>query len=123
MRTKTVLTMAAIAAAALVPTAAAEQADPAGKPKGKTVRVGDNFFSPDSLRVRPGTVITWKWPTLPGDVHDVYLTTRPKGVKRFHSALAASEYRYRRTLTKLGTYKMVCTIHAEMRMSVKVTRR
>jgi plastocyanin len=53
----------------------------------------------------------------------VYLTTRPKGVKRFHSALAASDYRYRRTLRKLGTYRMVCTIHTEMRMTVKVTRR
>ncbi len=60
----------------------------------KTVKIGDNFFSPDSLKVPKNAKVTWRWPKNPGDVHDVYLRKGPKGVKKFHSDLAASGYSF-----------------------------
>ena len=108
----------AVAALALTPAAAA-----AGhRPVKKTVKIGDNFFAPDHLKVPKGSKITWRWPSYAGDVHDVKLRKGPRGVKRFHSTLAASDYRFSRTLTKPGKYLVVCTIHAEMRMTIRVTR-
>lgn len=94
----------------------------AAKPVKRTVRVGDNFFAPESLRVPRNSTITWRWPSTPGDVHDVALRARPKGVKRFKSELSASDYSFRRKLVKPGKYSIVCTIHAEMRMTIRVRR-
>ena len=84
--------------------------------------MGDNFFSPKSLTVDRGSTITWKWPGADeaGDVHDVALTKGPKGVKKFQSEAAATDYTYKRKLTKSGTYKLVCTLHEEMRMTIRV---
>ena len=91
-------------------------------PAKKTVRVGDNFFSPKKLTVDRGTTVKWKWPGSDeaGDVHDVALTKGPKGVKKFQSEAAATDYSYKRKLTKPGTYRIVCTLHEEMRMTIKV---
>jgi plastocyanin len=81
-----------------------------------------NFFAPDALTVPKDTKIVWRWPSRPGDFHDVYLTRRPEGVKRFHSRLVASDFSFARKLRKPGRYRIVCTIHAAMTMSVKVRR-
>jgi plastocyanin len=118
----TVLAGAAIAALGLTAAATASAADPAPKPVAKTVKVRDNFYSPLKLTVPRNSAITWRWPTIAGDVHDVYLTKRPTGVKRFHSELAASDYSFKRKLKAAGTYKIVCTIHEEMSMTIKVRK-
>jgi plastocyanin len=86
------------------------------------VKVRDNYFGPDSLKVAKGTKVVWRWPSSPGDVHDVYLARKPKGVKRFHSLPVASDYSFARKLKKPGRYKVICTLHEEMKMSVKVRR-
>ena len=88
----------------------------------KTVKVRDNFFAPDALKVPVGSKITWRWPTNPGDVHDVKLRTAPKGVKKFKSDFASSSYSYAKTLKKPGKYFLVCTIHEEMTMTIRVTK-
>ena len=88
----------------------------------KTVKVRDNFFAPDALKVPAGSKITWRWPTNPGDVHDVKLRTAPKGVKKFKSDFASSSYSYAKTLKKPGKYFLVCTIHEEMVMTIRVTK-
>jgi plastocyanin len=92
------------------------------KPVKKIVKVGDNFFAPDSLKVPKGSKVTWRWPKNPGDVHDVKLRSGPKGVKKFHSDLAASDYSFARTLKTPGKYLVICTIHEEMTMTIRVTR-
>ena len=53
----------------------------------KTVRIGDNYYLPDAVKVKRGTIVTWNWPGFDeaGDVHDVKLKSGPKGVKKFHS--------------------------------------
>jgi plastocyanin len=130
MRIKVVLATVAVAAVSLVPAASAERAEPSAVPK-KTVQVRDYFFASggkvlsldNRLTVRPDTYILWVWPHVGGDLHDVKLVRRPAGVKRFHSELAASDYRYRRKLTKVGRYRMICTLHPDqMVMNVRVRR-
>jgi plastocyanin len=107
------------AVAALLGVAAAD----AGAPKPKSVEVADNYYLPAKLTVNKGTVVTWKWPDdIAIDVHDVKLKTAPKGVKKWQSDPASSGYRYKRTFKKPGKYFIVCTLHEEMTMSIKVRR-
>ncbi|HWK27906.1 MAG TPA: plastocyanin/azurin family copper-binding protein [Solirubrobacter sp.] len=90
----------------------------------KTVKIGDNYFAPKKLTVARGTTVTWKWPGFDeaGDVHDVKLKSGPKGVKKFHSEAASTDYSFKRKLTVPGTYRIVCTLHEEMRMTIKVRK-
>jgi plastocyanin len=92
--------------------------------KRKTVLVRDYYFSPHALKVKRGTKITWKWPGAgeTGDVHDVKLKKGPRGVKHFHSHIAASDYHYTRKLTKPGTYRIICTIHHGMKLKIVVRK-
>jgi plastocyanin len=112
---------AIVAGVALVLSAAPAQA---GKPKGKTVRIYDNYFLADELTVKRDTVVTWRWPGYDqaGDVHDVKLKSAPKGVKKFHSEAAATDYTFKRKLRRPGVYKIVCTLHDDMRMRIRVKR-
>ena len=108
----------ALGALVLAPVAISQ----AAKPVKKTIKVGDNFFAPDALKVPKGSKITWRWPTNPGDVHDVKLRSGPKGVKKFQSDFAASGYSFAKTLKKPGKYVVICTIHEEMTMTIRVQR-
>jgi plastocyanin len=99
-------------------------AAPAQAARHKTIRIGDNYFAPDSVKVKKGTIVTWKWPGFDeaGDVHDVKLKSGPRGVKKFHSEPASSDYSFKRKLRVAGRYKIVCTLHEDMRMTIRVRR-
>ncbi len=57
------------------------------------------------MTVKKGTKVTWKWTgKLP---HNVTVISGPK---KFHSA-TQTKGSFAQTLTKPGTYKIVCTIH------------
>ena len=88
----------------------------------KTVNLGDNYYAPEILKVKRGTTVTWRWPDEAGDVHDVKLRSGPKGVKKFHSEAASTDFSFKRKLKVAGTYKLVCTLHHEMRMTIKVRK-
>ena len=108
-------------------TAIAPPATPAAPAHGaakKTVNLGDNYYTPEILKVKRGTTVTWKWPGFEqaGDVHDVKLKSGPKGVKKFHSEAASTDFSFKRKLKVAGTYKLVCTLHHEMRMTIKVRK-
>jgi plastocyanin len=125
-RLSTVLTVAAVAVAGLVPALAAGPA--AGrttttKTPRKTIKIGDNFYAPTKVTVNAGTLVTWKWPAVTGDTHDVKLGKGPKGAKKFHSAEAGSDYSFSRKLTVPGTYKIICTLHADMRATIIVRKK
>ena len=102
--------------------AALQCAAPAHGAARKTVTVGDNYFTPQTLTVKRGTTVTWRWPGYDGagDVHDVGLVAGPKGVKRFRSEAAATDYRFSRRLTVPGTYRLDCSLHHAMRKTLKV---
>jgi plastocyanin len=112
-----VASVLAIAGAALVAAPAT-----AAAPKPRTVKIADNYYLPAKLTVRPGTTIKWRWPAEAGDVHDVKLKSGPSGVRKFHSDPASAGYTFKRTLKKTGRYKIVCTLHEEMRMTITVRR-
>ena len=114
MRTR--LLVAVLAGAVLV------SAAPAQAVTRKTVKVRDNYFLPDALTVKRGTVVVWRWPGFEeaGDVHDVKLKSGPEGVRKFHSEAAATDYSFKRRLWVKGRYRIVCTLHEEMRMSIRV---
>jgi plastocyanin len=107
-----------VAGAALLSVAPAQAA------KSRTVRIHDNYFVKDNLTVKRGTTVVWRWPSAleSGDVHDVKLKSGPKGVKKFHSEAAATDFSFRRTLRKPGRYRIVCTLHEEMKMTIRVRR-
>jgi plastocyanin len=105
---KTYLAAAFVAAAAL-----------GGTPT-KTIKVGDDYYGPAKVTVKRGTTVKWTWLADNADSHDVKLTRAPKGVKRFHSASAASDYTYSRKLTVPGTYRILCTLHQDMTMTITV---
>jgi plastocyanin len=88
----------------------------------KTVKVADNFYAPKRLTVAKDTTIKWKWSNRNADSHDVYLSKKPKGVKRFQSAPAATFFTYKKKLKRAGTYKILCTFHENMTMRIDVTR-
>ena len=48
--------------------------------------------------------MTWSWPGFDqaGDVHDVKLRSGPKGVRKFQSEAAATDYTFKRKLRKPG---------------------
>jgi plastocyanin len=107
------------AVAALLSAAAAD----AGAPRPKSVEVADNYYLPDKLTIAKGARVTWKWPDdIAIDVHDVKLKSAPKGVRKWQSEPASSGYRYKRTFKKPGTYKIICTLHEEMTMTIRVRR-
>ena len=114
MRLAPVLALAGAALGAAPATAAA--------PKPKTVKIADNYYLPAKLTIKPETKVVWRWPAEAGDVHDVKLKSAPKGVKRFHSEPASAGYSFKRTLEKPGRYRIVCTLHEEMTMTITVSR-
>jgi plastocyanin len=113
VRVATALIVAGVALASAAPAQA-----------GKTVRIYDNYYLADDLTVKRGAVVTWRWPGAgaAGDVHDVKLKSGPKGVKKFQSEAAATDYRFRRKLKVPGRYRIVCTLHDEMTMKIRVKR-
>jgi plastocyanin len=93
------------------------------KPVKRTVKVRDYYLSPTKLKVPPRSTITWKWPSLEneGDSHNVSLRKKPKGVKRWESEIASSDYSFKRKLRKKGKYVVICTLHPDdMRMTIRV---
>jgi plastocyanin len=81
---------------------------------GKSVNVGDSFYGPKSLSVGKGTSVTWSWSgTL---LHNVKVH---KGPATFKSRTQIRGT-YRHTFSTRGTYKLYCTLHPNMTMTVVV---
>jgi plastocyanin len=113
-----------LAGAAAVAAAPASAGVPDGvrKPQKRTVDVVDNYYGPKKLTVNLKSRITWKWTDEAADVHDVKLTSAPKGFKKFQTEPGSAGFTYSKTLTKPGTYRFICTFHEEdnMRMTIVV---
>jgi plastocyanin len=106
----------ALAVAAALVLVAALGAAGAGAASSPKVQLGDNFFKPTKLTVTAGTTVTWNWTG--SNTHNVSVTSGPQ---KFRSPDQASGS-YTRTLTKTGTYKIVCTFHPGMVMTLKVKK-
>ncbi len=79
-----------------------------------TVTVADFSFSPSTLTVHPGDVITWTWSS---GSHTTTSTTLPTGAPTWDQAINATNTSYSYTAPSiLGTYNYKCTPHAGMGM-------
>ena len=99
-----VVALAAVAGAVAIPAFGAT----------RTVSVKDNFFSPKSVSVKRGTTVRWVWRG--SAPHNVTVTSGPK---KFH-ARTQTKGSFKATPHTKGTYRIVCTIHAGMSMTLKV---
>jgi plastocyanin len=84
-------------------------------PKTVTVAVKDNFYSPKKVAVAVGDKVTWKWKGF--SIHDVKVV---KGPQKFESKKQSSGT-FSRVIKKPGAYRIVCTLHPGMEMSLKAT--
>jgi plastocyanin len=106
--------LAAIGAAlALVGVLGAGMAGAAGPPK---VSLGDNFFKPTKLTVNAGDKVTFVWTG--SNTHNVKVTSGPEKFKSQNQSSGT----YSHTFVKPGTYKIVCTFHPGMTMTLKVRK-
>ena len=105
-----VLLLAALAATLLVAAPALS--------KRKSVEVDDNYFvhkgSPPTVRVNRGDTVEWEWEGR--NPHNVTVT---RGPVKFHSR-TQRKGTYEKRMKRSGTYKIVCTIHAGMKMTLRV---
>jgi plastocyanin len=113
----------AVAFGVLATAGSADSHAKAAKPK--IVKVKDDFYTPDSVRVRKRGRVRWKWTPVFNN-HDVTLLKGPRGVKKrdFRSQTTSSpDYRFTRRFKKAGKYRFYCTVHPDvMRMKVVVRR-
>ena len=87
----------------------------------RNVKIGDDYFvrsgSVPTITVTKGTTVKWNWRG--SRQHNVVVQ---KGPVKFQSALKRSGS-YSRKMRKVGTYKIICSIHApDMAMNLKVKR-
>jgi len=90
------------------------------RPVHKTVKVSDDFYAPGKLTVPKGSTIKWTWPYGNTNTHDVKLAKGPRSAKKFWSDPAAQGFTFTRKLTVAGTYRIVCTLHQTMKMTIVV---
>jgi plastocyanin len=81
-----------------------------------TVRVGDDFFNPEVVRVAPGDSVDWVWEG--ANQHTV--TTYKDQTENFDSGIRTSGT-YSRTFSRRGRFRYFCEIHpVTMRGAVEV---
>jgi plastocyanin len=87
--------------------------------KTRNVKVGDNFFIRPSgvpkISVKKGTTVRWNWTGRHS--HNVV----GSGPASFQSSVKTSGH-YAKKLKKAGSYTVICSIHAGMKMKIKVTK-
>ena len=111
MNTKTAAKAGLLAAAIAIVAGA-----PGAGARGKTVEVGDDFFNPTSLSVSKGTKVAFKW--VGSDEHNIVKKSGPGG--DFSSPVTDERgVQFKHKFKKAGTYKLICTIHEDMKMKVK----
>ena len=103
-----------IAALTIVPAVACAALAVPAMAATKTIKVGDNFFRPENPTVKKGTTVVWDW--IGKAPHNVTVTSGPA---KFQSKVQLSGT-YKQKLSKAGTYKIICTIHPGMDMTLKV---
>jgi plastocyanin len=83
----------------------------------KTVKVDDDFYSPDSLSISGGTKVKFNW--VGNDKHNVVKKKGPGG--SFSSPTTRAQgVQFEHKFSKSGTYKIFCTVHPEMKMKINV---
>jgi plastocyanin len=116
MRRLTILT--ALIALSVVGAAASASPSDDGAHKSATaaVTIGDNFFKPAKLRVKPRTTVSWT-----NNGSNPHTVTQQGG--GFDSGNLSSGERFSRTFKRLGKFSYFCEIHPTMTAKVKVCKK
>jgi plastocyanin len=109
------LTLATVLAAGLI--LVAVLGGSASGRSSKKVEVGDDFFNPTSLSISKGTKVKFNWTG--SDEHDVVKKKGP-GPGFSSGATDADGVNFTHKFKKTGTYKIICTIHEDMKMKITV---
>lgn len=113
----------ALAVGALTATGIASPLAKSTRPE--KVKVKDDFYNPDSVKIKKGKKVRWKWGQV-FNTHNVTLKKGPSGVKKskFTSQTSSDEgFTFTKRFKKAGKYKFYCTIHPDvMKMTVTVKR-
>jgi plastocyanin len=113
----------ALIALAVGALAATGIASPSAKAKTEKVKVLDDFYKPDNVKIKKNNKVKWKWGQVFNN-HNVTLKKGPNGVKKskFRSQTTGAEgFTFTKKFTKAGKYNFYCTVHPDiMKMTVKV---
>jgi len=113
------LALIALAVGAFAATGAAKGS------RAEKVKVLDDFYKPDNVKIKKGKKVTWKWGAT-FNTHNVTLKKGPKGVKKskFRSQTSSDEgFKFTKKFKKAGKYNFYCTVHPDvMTMKVVVKR-
>jgi plastocyanin len=109
-------TLSLIAASAALVAAAA--AGPATAGKVTTVELGTSYYAPAKQTIKQGGKVRFRWKAS-FDMHDVNVKSGPA---KFSSPLQAAGT-YTRKFTKAGRYVLYCSQHADMGMTLTVSKR
>lgn len=100
-------------------------------PEGKTynVDVRDDYYAPASLTIKAGDLINWVWDNSNANPHNVTISDGPKSLTetdKYNLSTPnspATQYSFKRQLTKPGNYNFYCYLHSTvMKMDVTVTK-
>ena len=84
------------------------------------VDIGTSYFAPGKKTVRPGDKVRFVWEEGGVVAHDVGVT---KGPAKFRSPLQGGGSWTTKKLRKAGTYRLACSQHPEMTMTLRVKKR
>jgi plastocyanin len=79
------------------------------------VSVKDDYFTPRAVSISKYTTLRWIWRGR--GRHNVVVDRGPAG---FRSSIKRTGG-FSHTFTKRGTYRIVCTVHPDMTMTVRVS--
>jgi plastocyanin len=79
-----------------------------------SISVKDDVFSPKTRTVTKNTTVTWRWTGKAP--HNVTVVKAPV---KFRSTTKTSGT-YKKKMTRTGTYRLTCTIHPGMDMTLRV---
>jgi plastocyanin len=103
---------------ALAPAATKHRHHQAAPGKTRTVGVSSDYYDPAALTIRVGDRIRWVWRDTGFATHDVNVDSGPED---FHSPTQGSgDFAHR--FKKSGIYKLYCTQHETMTMTVTVKK-
>lgn len=124
-RLSTLLAVAGTAAFAAVAPAAVDSPTPHERAT-KTVQVGDDYFTPTSLKIARKGKVQWRWASTNLNTHNVELTNKhPDGVDPddYKSVSGSTGVDFKRRFKVPGRYGFVCTFHRSvMRLELKVKK-
>ena len=116
MRRLTVMTTVIALAVAGAATSASSAGESASKSATAAVAIGDNFFKPAKLRVKPRTTVNWT-----NNGSNSHTVTQSGG--GFDSGNLGAGEKFSRNFKRLGKFSYFCEIHPTMRATVKVCKK